>query len=346
MLELLLISICLLINAVLSCIEMAFVAVSKPQIKQMMKTQPKAAAHLLILKNTPERVLSVLQVGITLVGAVSAAVGGAGAEEVLSPYLMTRLGISEENAELLSIAIVVIPLTYISVVIGELVPKTLALRFPMRFALMGGYVLVILDRIFSPFVYLLEVSTKFVTQFVFARLKPEKMVDPSREVDLDPLSESHKQYVFNLIDVNKKSVKDVMITWDQVATVDYSEHFYHVLEKIRICRHTRLPVLNEGKIVGILHTKEFVSETEVSKIDWTELIRSAVTIGPRESILNALRIIQQKKSHMAIVMNGEEALGIITMEDIFEEVVGDIADEVEDPRTLLSTSSKLRRMKR
>lgn len=317
MLEILVIATCLLINAILSCIEMAFVAVSKPQIKQMMKTQPRAAAHLLILKNHPERVLSVLQVGITLVGAISAAVGGAGAEEALSPYLMGRWGISEENSELLAIAIIVIPLTYVSVVIGELVPKTLALRFPMKFALLGGYVLVVLDRIFAPFVYLLEISTKFVTQFVFARLKPEKSFDPSREVDLDPLSESHKQYVFNLIDVNTKTVKDVMIPWEQVATADYSEHYYHVLEKIRQSRHTRLPILKEGQVIGILHTKEFVAETEVSKIDWTELIRSAVTVSPNEPILNSLKKIQSKKSHMAVVMKNDEALGIITIEDIF-----------------------------
>lgn len=344
MIEIIVIAICLLVNSVLSCIEMAFVTVSKVQMKQLVKSGSKAAARILLLKQNPERTLSVLQIGITLVGAISAAVGGAGAEDALGPYLRNTFGLTEEHAELIAIAVIVGPLTYLSVVIGELVPKSLALRFPVRFALNAGIILVALDKIFAPFVYILEISTRFFTQFLFAKLRPENIFDPSRDLDLDPLSESHKQYVFNLIDINKKSVKDIMLPWEQAITVDYSEHHYKVLDKIKASRHTRMPVIKEGKVIGILYTKEFVSESEVSKIDWTELIRMVLFLKPNEPILNALKKFQQNKSHLAVIIHEEQPVGIVTVEDIFEEVVGEMVDEDDDPKKLLSANSRIRVM--
>ncbi len=321
---------------------MAFVVVSRPHLKHLALTGSKAAERILILKRNPERTLSVLQIGITLVGAISAAVSGAAAEEMIGPRIMSTFNIDLQTAELISIAIIVLPLTFFSVVIGELVPKSLALRFPMKFALSGGLILIALDRIFSPFVFLLEISTKFFTQFIFARFKPEKTIEAAREIDLDPLTDTHKQYVFNLIDVDKRTVKDIMIPWEQVTTVNYDEHHHDVMEKIKLSRHTRLPVCKENKVIGLLHTKEFISEVEISKIDWTQLIRPILHMRPKEPILNALKKLQIHKNHMALIFSDETPIGAITMEDIFEEVVGDIFDEDDDTKTLLSTNSKIR----
>lgn len=323
---------------------MAFVTVSRPVLKLQASKGSSAAKNILGLKNNPERVLSVLQIGITLVGAISAAVGGAGAEDSITPYIMSSFNVTEKTADMISIVAVVLPLTYLSVVLGELVPKSLALRFPVRSVLAGSYVLTFLDKLFAPFVFLLEISTNFFTKFIFAWLKPEKYFDASRDVDLDPLSESHKQYVFNLIDMNKRKVVETMVPWDNVCTVDISEHYFAVMDKIRQFRHTRLPVTQHGKVIGILMTKEFVSESEVSKLDWTELIRPIVFVTPQLSLLAALRYLQLKKSHLGIVREGEgdneEYLGAVTVEDIFEEVIGDMYDQDDNPRTLLSVNSK------
>lgn len=344
MVEVIIVAVCLFLNAVLSCIEMAFITVSRPYIKQLANSGSHAALRLLALKSNPERALSVLQVGITLVGIISAAVSGAGAEEVLGPKLSGMFSLDEESGEFLAIAITVIPLTFLSVVIGELVPKSLALKFPLRFSLLGGYILIVLEKAFAPFVFLLEISTKFFTRFLFARLKPEKNMDPNREIDLEPLSDVHKQYVFNLIDVNKKTVKEIMIPWEQVSTVDFSEHHMQILDKIRDRRHTRLPVIKENQVVGLLHSKEFISEAEVSKIDWTRLIRTVVFLNSSEPILNALKKLQQSKTHLAVINKDSRPIGIVTIEDIFEEVVGDIYEEDDDPRSLLSANSRIRKM--
>lgn len=341
--EFLIIALCLILNAILSCIEMAFVTVSKAHIKKLAESGVTPAKRVLHLKSNPERTLSVLQIGITLVGAISAAVSGAGAEEYLGPKIVEHLGVSRESSEFISIAIVVLPLTYVSVVIGELVPKSIALKFPLRVSLFGGYFLIFLDRLFYPFVILLEASTKFFTRFVFAKFKSENFDAATSDVDIDGLSDAHKQYVFNLINVDKRTIKDVMVSWSSVNTVHESDHQHVVLEKIKSSRHTRLPVINdENKVIGILHTKEFISESEITKLDWKQLIRSVITLSPKEPILSALKKLQTQKSHLAVIKIDSQPIGIVTIEDIFEEVVGELYDEDDDPNTLLSLNSKIR----
>lgn len=342
MTEFVIIVLCLFFNGVLSGLEMAFVTVSKPHLKKLASEGSQSALRVLKLKSNPERTLSVLQVGITLVGAISGVVSGASAEEYLSPYYMNLFSISEEIAEYLAIATVVLPLTYFSVVFGELVPKSIALKFPVKLALNGGRFLIILDQIFSPFVYLLEYSTKFLTKVLFSKFQTKENVDTSLEVDIDNLNETHKQFVFNLIGVDKRTVKDVMLPWDQVTTINNDEHFQTVLEKIKSSKHTRLPVLEDHKIIGILYTKEFVAESEITRLDWTKLIRKAEFLPPKEPIINALKRLQSRKSHMGIIKSNQQIMGIITIEDIFEEFIGEIYDEGDEPATLLSSSVKIR----
>lgn len=344
MLSLFIITVCLILNAILSCVEMAFVTVSKPHLKKLSSDGDKLAQNVLKLRENPERVLSVLQIGITLVGAISAAVGGAGAEESLSPHYQKLLNISEEAAETLAIITVVIPLTYFSVVIGELVPKTLALRFPMKFAKWGSLFLIILDKMFAPIVYLLEASTKLIITPFLKKMGAEAFSEQSSSIDIDDLSDSHKQYVFNLIAVDKRKVKDILLPWDSVVCIEKNAHQTEVMSLIRSARHTRIPVVENGVPVGLLHAKEFISEVEISKMNWNELIRPVISFNFDEPILSALKILQNKKSHMAVVRNKNKILGIVTMEDIFEEVVGDIYDEDDSPSVLLSSNSKIRTM--
>ena len=323
---------------------MAFVTVSKPYLKKLANDGDKLAQRLMKLRMNPERVLSVLQIGITLVGAISAAVGGAGAEESLSPFFQNYLNISEEVSESLAIITIVIPLTYFSVVIGELVPKTLALRSPLKFAKFGALFLIQLDKLFSPIVFLLEISTRLLINPLVKSLGAESISEQAASVDLESLSDSHKQYVLNLINVDKRKVKDIVLPWNAVTKVDKSAHYTEIMKLIREARHTRIPILNNGEPIGVLHAKEFISEIEIAKMDWNELIRPIIKIHADEPILSALKILQGKKSHMGIVNKGDEVIGIVTLEDIFEEVVGDLYDEDDNPKILLSSNSKIRTM--
>lgn len=346
MLQILIVTICLFFNAILSCIEMAFVTVSRPLLKKMAQQGSSAAVRLLVLKKNPERVLSVLQIGITLVGAISAAVGGAGAEEYISPRLIERFQLAPNVAVFVAIVVVVIPLTYISVVIGELVPKSLALRYPLQISLWGGYLLIFLNRFFAPFVFVLEISTRFLTQFVFSNFKSENLIELTSDLNIDNLTDSHKQYVLNLIGIDKRVVKDVMLDWDQVSKINFTDHYHDVLELIRTSRHTRFPVMKDDVVVGLLHAKEFVSELEIAKLDWTTLIHEVVFLHLNETLVSALKKLQTKHSHLAVIKSsgGPTVHGIVTIEDIIEEVVGDIYDEDDNPNTLLAINAKMRTM--
>lgn len=344
MFEILVVVLCLILNAFLSCVEMAFISVSKPHLKQLALKGNLRAQKVLKLHENPERTLSVLQIGITLVGAVSAAVGGAGAEELLSPFLQTHYGFSSRSADAISIVSIVLPLTYLSVVIGELVPKSLALRYPMKLILASGFVLQSLDKIFAPFVGLLELSTRVLLRLISAGLPIEANTELNTSIDLEPLSEANKQYVLNLISIDKRTVKDIFVPWEDVTILNIADHYRVVLRTIQESRHTRIPVIENEVPIGILHAKEFVSEGEVSRLDWTELIRPVPFFESTEPILSVFKKLQSSRSHLAIVKNGKTVLGIVTIEDVFEEFVGDIFDEDDSPRVLLSSNSKIRKM--
>ena len=131
MLDFFIVMACLLINAFFSAYEMAFVTVSREEIEELDENS-STQRKLKVFKKKPERTLSVIQIGITLVGAIAAAVGGTGAVESLEPWIVENYGLSRSLAEAVSVTAVIVPLTYFSVVFGELVPKTIALKHPLK----------------------------------------------------------------------------------------------------------------------------------------------------------------------------------------------------------------------
>lgn len=346
MMEIILIAVCLLLNAVLSGTEMAFVTVSRPRLRELARAGDPAAQKNLALRDNPERTLSIIQVGITLVGALAAAVGGAGAEEALQPFFQTTLGVGEPLSEFLSILTVVVPITYLSVVVGELVPKALALRNPQTIVLRTARWLVRFDQIFAPIVSALEWSTKKFLQLFFRWAKHEQPPADSAAVELDLLSHQTRQYVLNLVDIEKKRVKDVMLPWEQVVSVRVDQSIDEVENTVISSRHTRLPVLREDTVIGIMNTKEFMALRRSGLEDWQTIIRPIVQVQESDPILRALRQMQEKRSHLSIVFSQNRRVGIVTMEDILEEVIGDVFDEDDDGalRRILSTASKFRSM--
>jgi putative hemolysin len=159
MIETSIIILCLLVNALLAGAEMAFVAVSKPGLRELVRQGNKKAELLLRLREHPERTLSVIQICITMVAALAGVVSGFVAEEGLSPIIESWFGFTEntsDTSDTMAIAIVVLPLTYFTVVVGELVPKTLALKHTLGFALRAAPWLSFSDKILGPLVTILE----------------------------------------------------------------------------------------------------------------------------------------------------------------------------------------------
>jgi putative hemolysin len=328
--EFFIIAVCLFLNALFSAYEMAFVSVPRPELRRLARTGSKDAQRILNLRENPERTLSIIQIGITLVGAVSAAVGGAGASESIEPILKERFGMSENGAEFVSIAIVVLPLTYLSVVVGELVPKSIALKNPVKIVFWGSRWLSIADRILSPAVSLLEMSTRQLLRIFFPRSKNTAPL-PETSLEIDTLPQHHQQAVLNLAHIERRKIKDILVPWKDVNFVRFSDTMDDVVPVIFASGHTRLPVTDNGSVLGILHTKEFLALRETGGKDWKSIIRPALRVLPTDSVLATLRLMQGKRNHMAMVKSATgERLGMVTLEDISEEIWGDIFDEDDD----------------
>lgn len=331
MFELLIIALCLIINAFLVCLETAFIATSRSSLRELAKGGDDKAKSLLALRENPERTLSTLLLGMTFFASFAAAIGGAGAEDYITPWLISHFGIKENLATIISLYVVVVPLIYINVVIVELVPKMVALRNPMYFALTSASWLHWVISFIYPFVATFEWSTKKIINFFHKRnwIKG-KAAEEESSIGLEGLPAESKQYILNIIRIETTTVKEIFLEWPEVVSIDENHSLNQVENTIISSRHTRLPVVVNNEVVGIINAKEFFAFQKTGKANWQSLMRPALKIRENMSLLSALRIMQEKHAHMAIVYEGSKIIGIVTMEDIFEEIVGDIYDEDDD----------------
>lgn len=343
MAEILIIVVCLIFQAFFAAFEMAFVALTRSRLKEMAKTGNATAIRLARLRQNPERTLSALQIGVTLVGAIAAAVGGAQAYERLSPQLVERMHILPITANFLAVVLVVVPLTAVNVIFAELVPKTLALRSPLKIALFATRWLIFLDRLFLPFVDILEWMTKRILHIVFPRTPQGEMSGSTETVDLDQLSVQARQYVLNLVAIEKKRVKDVSLPWAQVDYVTPEDSIQHVETIVLRSGHTRLPVMQDRQISGIINTKELLALVKAGSTSWTQIVRPISKVEANDPLLKALRQMQEKRSHLSAVFENKNLMGIVTMEDILEEVIGEVYDEDDDGTLRRILTQRIRR---
>ncbi len=341
--EWLIVAVCLLINALLAAAEIAFVSITRSQVRELLKTGKKSAEILLELRENPERTLSVIQVGISLVGMLAAAVGGVEAAESFAPYLQTKFVLGENAAQAIALVVLVLPLTFLTVIFGELVPKTLALRNPQKIAMLSARWLARLDRIFLPVIDLLEWSTKKILKIFFSKSRAAAPT-PTDTVELDQLSQQARQYILNLVGVEKKRVRDVMLPWGQVDHVLNDQPISEVESIALRSGHTRLPVLSEGQLFGIVNTKELLAVVKSGNDRWDHIVRPMSKVLEGDSLFKALRQMQEKRSHLSAVFIASNLVGIVTMEDIIEEIIGEIYDEDDDGalRRILSSQGRMR----
>ncbi|QLY23982.1 hemolysin family protein [Bdellovibrio sp. KM01] len=340
MTEFLVVILCLFINMLLSGAEMAFVTVRKVQLQKL--ANDSRARLLLKLKASPERTLSVIQIGITVVGAIAAAVGGAGAEEALSPLYIEKFKVSPSTADALSIVTVVLPLSYLSVVVGELVPKTLALRKSLTISLVCARALYYGEKVLSPFVFILEKSTHWILK-LFSFGQVHDATHGEHDFEIEDLPHQTKQYVMNLVSADKLLARDIMVPWQEVVYVRKDDAIEDVETIIVNSGHTRIPVMHDNEIIGLINSKEFFTARKYKNLDWQTLIRPVLKFKAFEPVFRILLQMQQQNSHMAIIYERANLNGLVTMENIFEEIIGDIFDEDDDGFVKKILAAKSRR---
>jgi putative hemolysin len=149
----------------------------------------------------------------------------------------------------------------------------------------------------------------------------------------------------NLVSIEKKRVRDVMLPWAQVDHIYFSQTIQEIEAVALRSGHTRLPVIAEGQVFGIINTKELLALVKSGADKWVQIVRPVSRVQEFDTLLKALRQMQEKRSHLSTVFAGTSLVGIVTMEDILEEVIGEIYDEDDDGalRRILSSSTRLRR---
>ena len=319
---------CVLVNSCLSAFEMGLVTVRQSSLKLLIDNGSRAAVSALRMRQRLEHTLSIIQVGITVVAITSGAVMGWLASEWGQPFF-EWLGVSKKWSEIVSLLSFTFVVTYITVVFGELLPKSIAARYPSRIVFFFVSAIRVLDKLFSPLVFIFEHSTRLLVrllhQFGFAGT-PSALDEADEAFAIHELAPRHRRYVANLVKLRRTKVGDLVLPWAQVASIDLAMSRSQVEQLLIGTGHTRVPVMNEGKVEGLLNAKQFLARADD---DWQQLVRPIIQVADSAAPLRVLRIMQTKRSHMCVVTakTASSPLGIVTLEDIFEEIVGDLYDE-------------------
>ena len=351
-----LIAFLILLNGYLAGTEIAVVTARKSQIKQLAESGNRSAKIFLKLKEEPDRFLATIQIGMTGVAVLASAVGGAAAVKVIKPALQAApVKAISLAAEPISIGIVVVVITYFSVIFGELVPKSIALMHPETVGLWTARTIDSFSKINSIFVKLLTFSTSLVLRPFGRKPFTERAYITEEEVKLlikeggkhgvfEPTEEKILQSVFEFTDM---SVKEVMVPDTQMVAVQIDRSPQEVLSIIEEEQFSRYPVFGRelNDIRGILNAKDFLTTFgKTANVDIRKIIRPPFFVPETMKISLLLREMQRRRIHMALVVDEYGGVaGLVTMEDLVEEIVGEIRDEhdTESPVIQLADGTML-----
>lgn len=344
--EIFLIGLLIFLNGYLAGTEIAVVTARKSLIQQMVENGRRSAKFLLKLKQEPDRFLATIQIGITGISALASAIGGATAIKVIKPALeMIPLRIISVGAEPIAIGIVVILITYFSVIFGELVPKSIALMHPEKVGLWTARSIDIFSKVFYIFVKLLTFSTSLVLSPFGRRPFTDRAYITEEEVRMlikeggkhgvfEPVEEKILQRVFEFTDM---SAKEVMVPITQIVAIQIDKTPEEIKTIIEEEQFSRYPVYGKDlqDIRGVLHAKDFFTLlNRPGQVDIRKIIKPPFFIPETIKLSLLLGEMQKRRTHMALLVDEYGGIsGLVTIEDLLEELVGEIRDEydIESP---------------
>ncbi|MDX6292577.1 MAG: magnesium and cobalt exporter, family [Kribbellaceae bacterium] len=336
MLNIVLIIVFVLIGGVFAAAEMALVSLRESQIKSISQRGKRGETVARVAAN-PNRFLSAVQIGVTLMGFMSAAFGGATLADGLSPQLQ-HLGLPKSFADTVALILITIAISYVSIVIGELAAKRLALQRPETFALALAP---LVDRIASavrPVIWLLSKSTDLVVRAAGGDPKANREVMSGEELrDLvsahESLGEEERRIVDDVFEAGSRQLRELMLPRTEVAFVDAEMPAYKAVKFAAERPHSRYPVMNgtADDIVGFVHVRDLFDPAVATRsVRVGDLARDVLMLPDTAKLLPTLTEMRRRSTHLAIVLDeyGGTA-GIVTLEDLVEELIGDIKDEYD-----------------
>lgn len=338
--QLLLLFILTMTNAFFAASEMAMVSVDKKKLSVEAEDGNKKAKMLLDLLKEPSRFFSTIQVGVTAAGFFASGSAAKGLSDDLG-RLLVRFGVP--FADNVAFVLITVILMYFNLVFGELVPKRVALKYSEKFSKFAIGAINIIDKLMRPFVALLSFSTNSVlkllgieTEGVEEKITLEEirsMVEVGQEQGV--INPIEREMIDGVIGFDDKLAEEVMTARTEVFMIDLEDPLEEYLDELLQLKYSRIPVY-EGyvdNIVGILYLKDLLLEAYkvgFDNIDIRKILRPAYFVPERKNINELFNELQAKRQHMAILIDEYGGFsGIVTMEDLIEEIVGDIDDEYD-----------------
>lgn len=342
-LEVLFILLLVMANGVFALSEMAVVSARKARLQQRAQEGDPGAQVALELANAPGRFLSTIQIGITLVGVLAGALGGATIARALATWL-NRLHIIAPYSEAISIGLVVLAITYLSLVIGELVPKRLALSNPERVASAIAPPMRTLSRIVAPLTHILGLSTEAVLRVLGMRASAEPpvteeeiklMIEQGTRVGIfEPSEQEMIKRVFRLGD---RRVSALMTPRPEIVWLDADDPLEKTRRRIAASHHSCFPVAHDDldNVLGLALAKDLLSQCLSGQpIDLTTALCPALFVPEGMPAFGVLERFKETRSHIALVIDEYGGVqGLVTANDVLEAIVGDIplTDEEAEP---------------
>lgn len=347
--QILILVILTLINAFFSCAEMAMVSSNKSKIKRFAEEGNKRAKLVIKFNEEPTKFLSTIQVAITLAGFFSSASAASGLSHPLGIWLSAQK--IPYGGQIALVAVTLI-LSYFTLVFGELVPKKVALQKPEAISMFCVKPIKAVSKVAYPFIKLLTFSTNLVTlPFGIKEGNTEEILSREELISLVNEGQAHgvlnkkeKEMINSIMEFDETIAKEIMTPRINVFAIDLAAPKEEYLEELMKTKYTRIPVYEEeiDNIIGILYLKDFLKEVVkvgVKNVNIRSIMKRPYLVPESKIIKDLFRELQQSKKHIAVLIDEYGGFaGIVTMEDLVEEVMGDIEDEY-DP-----TSFKIKKL--
>ena len=340
--QMIILIILILLNAYFAATEIAFISLNDAKIERDAKEGNKKSKQILKMLKSPSKFLATIQIGITLAGFLSSAFASDAFADKLAPVLNSWIPfIGLETWKGISIIIITIILSFFTLVFGELVPKRLAMKYYEKIAYYTIGPIRIISILTAPFVKILTASTNMISK-IFGVDEAEEEIVTEEEIRMmiaegeekGTIEQDEKQLLNNVFEFNDIIVSEAMTPRTEMYAININEDIKKVLDEIDEFKYSRIPVYEENidNIKGILYVKDILKPLKDNEtIDINKLIREPYFVPVSKDIDELFKEMQQNKIQMAIVIDeyGGTA-GLITMEDIIEELVGNIFDEYDD----------------
>lgn len=339
--EILTVLILICINGLLAMSELAIASSRPPKLKLLADQGINGAKRALVLASDPGRFLSTVQIGITLIGILSGAVSGATLGQRVSVWLMER-GLTESTAETLGFGAVIGGITYLSLIIGELVPKQIALTNPERIACLVAPAMTLLASVAAPIVWFLNKSGKIILALLGRSGQREQTVSDAEIHSLIAEAESagviepeERNMIAGVMRLGDRSARSVMIPRVDVQMVDVSEPLEAIAKRIAETGHSRFVAYKTSPddVIGVVQAKDIAAVMFKKKMPaLKQLVKFAPPIPDTLDALDIVARLKKSNVHVGLVYDEHGHFeGIVTAADILEAIVGSFKEEMRPP---------------